>query len=140
MFICASFQESHRYKEQPSEVTKQSQVCLYTGDYFRLHLAKTDYKTKKPFIHNRDEEFSPRDHPVSVEGSKVASCRFFLQQGTFQHSNALDRANGLFRHWLLEFTGEVSPFRGDGRVRSDECAPDGRCAGLPPHSPNSLTG
>ena len=41
-------------------------------------------KTKKPFIHNRDEEFSPRYHPVSFEGLKVASCRFFLQHETFQ--------------------------------------------------------
>ncbi len=24
-------------------------------------------KNKKPFIHNRDEEFSPRYHPTSVE-------------------------------------------------------------------------
>ena len=62
---------------------------------------------------------------------------------------SLVRYNGLSRRWLLtNFTSAV-PFdfvtsrrhsvEGNRRVRS-HCAPAGRCAGLPPHSPSSLTG
>ena len=61
-------------------------------------------------------------------------------------ANALVRNNGRSRQWLLAyFTTAIPltrkqassvfiiPFRG-------RCAPDGRCAGLSPRSPNSLTG
>ena len=79
----------------------------------------TDSRVKKKlFIHNRDEEFSPRYHP---------ELRF--QVGTFKRSNlptSLDCYNGLLRHRLLcsssvksllRVTGEFSlgiPSRGFG--------------------------
>ena len=61
-------------------------------------------KNKKPFIHNRDEEFSPRYHPVY----RNAKCHFALQ--------SLYCDNGLTRHQLLGFTGEV-PLASGRRVR-----------------------
>ena len=87
-------------------------------------------ENKKPFIHTRDEEFSfdyaqdrsPRYHPNS-SFSLVAtwSDRLLVLRPndymTGRLTNALSRDNGLTRHQLLGFTGEVSLASGR-RVRS----------------------
>jgi hypothetical protein len=52
---------------------------------------------KKPFIHIRDEEFTPRYHPDSVEKFEGYKLQVSLQHSTFQLSNALCCCNGLTR-------------------------------------------
>ncbi len=65
---------------------------------------------KKPFIHNRDEEFSPRYHPNSFEGCKLQ----VLNLPTFKRSFCY---NGLSRRWLLD-SPTMSLLRDNRRVRS----------------------
>jgi len=63
MFMRASFS----FLESVSKLTAWSE----------LHDSRV--KNKKPFIHNRDEEFSPRYHPNSVErfeGQKLQVSTF----------------------------------------------------------------
>ena len=117
-------------------VNSNVHVCL---------LSKVKQKTLHPL---RDEEFSPRYHPNSVEGLKVTSCRSSLTTfEPFNFQTLSDRYNGLLRHRLLKFTDEV-PFdfglkpsaQGNRRVRSQWVFPFDTSAGLSPHSPNSLTG
>jgi len=89
---------------------------------------------KKPFIHSGTKS--------SLRGTtRITFSSWNIQ--TFPRSNLLTsllRYNGLLRHRLLQFTDEVSLAR-NRRVRS--CClvfPFDTGAGLPPHSPNSLTG
>jgi len=79
-------------------------------------------RTKKPFIHIRDEEFSPRYHPDS-----------FDKQTLFVAITGIPGADYLIHQHSLscEITGEFGLF-----VE----VPRRHCVGLPPHSPNSLTG
>jgi len=56
-------------------------------------------KNKKPFIHNRDEEFSPRYHPNSIERFEGRKLQV-INLSTFKPSNFqthLIRANGRTR-------------------------------------------
>ena len=90
-------------------------------------------KNKKPFIHIRDEELTPRYHPNYVFKLERSSASTFKPSNVTLVALTGVPVDDYFVHHpslSFEITGEFGLI-----LRSL-----GRCAGLPPHFPNSLTG